>query len=351
MTNAAAPSTSKNPGPQATAAEDKSGLRVPLAPIRSTETAGASSGEHPLSWGLRGWSVLVVLALLTEGVSHALRGAFVGTQAWVESTSRASGFASQASAIATGMLLIYIGLMAVRMTRNSYWGMALGLLGAGPTVLIFLAQRFVLNQELAWTAALLASCTMLLAAHQAISQPDIRGILALAGGTMLTAVLRIKFEEEGVLPVVLVALSGIEILLRWTTLLAVVGRQVWRGRQRPWQSTSLIGSAILLAASSHVTTLPNPGDWQLILGRTLNELAPHATFGMAGPLGFSLALLSVIWSLTTAPLSLSRVTVAILALGIFAPTTPLTAAWLTLTAFTVVVICGSPEPSHQTKSA
>ncbi len=311
--------------------------------MQGAQAPGALIGEHPLAWGLRGWSVLLLLSVITEGMSNALRGAFVGTQDWVDWTSRASSFASQAAAIATGMLLIYLGLMAVRMTRNGYLGILLGLLGAGPTVLIFLAQRFILNQELAWTAALLASCSMLLAAHQSQSQSDLRAILALAGGTMLTAVLRTRLEDEGAWAVVLLGLSGIEVILRWATLLTVMGRQIWRGRHRPWQSTSLIGCAILLAASSHVSTLPSAGNWQLILGRTLNELAPHATFGFAGPLGFSLALLSVVWSLTTAPLSLSRVMVAVLALGIFAPTTPLTAGWLTVAAFTVVIICGSPQ--------
>src|SRR5690606_10882220 len=108
VTNAAAPSTKKNPrAVRAAAAEgarqfDTSSVETSVA----LKDDGSFKHTHPLAWGLRGWSVLVVLSVLVEGTSNALRGAFVGAQEWVEWTNSASGFAAQAAAISTGMLLI-----------------------------------------------------------------------------------------------------------------------------------------------------------------------------------------------------------------------------------------------------
>lgn len=283
-------------------------------------------------------------ALILEAASHALRGAFVGAGKWVKGLGFAAECTTQAAAIASGLLLIFLGLVTIRTSKHPALGLFAGLLGTGPTVVLFLAQKFVLHQQFAWLSATLTGFAMLLCAQQAKRNPALRLLLALAGASLLLLCLRLHLSELNASPSLLRGLGGLEVASRWGALIVLLGRQLGLHRTAPWINASLGGASLLLSAAVPVASASGVGDWQLMLGRTLRAMSSSVL--AAPPWALSLALLAVVWNLPRRSGSLSQLVAAMIVLGVFSGTSPLSSAWLTLCAFTVVIISWSPELSH-----
>lgn len=283
-------------------------------------------------------------ALTLDAGSHALRGAFVGADKWVHWLGRVAETTTQAAAITSGLLLVFLGLVMIRTSKHPVLGLFAGLLGTGPTVVLFLAQKFVLHQQFAWMSATLAGFAMLLCAQQAKRNPGLRLLLAMAGASLLLLCLRLHLAALNAATPLLLGLGGLEVAFRWGALLILLGRQLKHHRVNPVINAALFGASILLSAAVPVASTSGVGDWQLLLGRTLRELSSSVL--ASPPWAISLALLAVIWNLPRRGGSLTQLIAAMIVLGVFSATSPLSSAWLTLCAFTVVVVSWSPELSQ-----
>lgn len=294
----------------------------------------------PLAWALQLWVVAMVTSLLLAGgLSGALRGAYVGAESAILLTDHASALTSQAAAICTTLLLIYMGLMSARAARSLILGAGAALLGVVPTLLIFYAHRFSLPHLYTWMSALCAGLVLLLSASQARSNTRVRAILAFAGMTLLSAVLRTYPLVDRPHPVLLRLGSGLEISFAWLTILSVTALHLTTPRFKPVRGALLFGLALLLAATASTSAEPGVSEWLLLSGRALAELTSSSPIGPSGSLAFSLSLLVLFSSLLSQPSSFSQVVCGVLALCAVSPLSPLTIASMTLCGYCSVVIC------------
>lgn len=289
---------------------------------------------------LRAWAVTIVASVLLHGAKLGIQGAFVGSGKWVQQVGRAADASAQLASFGSGVLLVYLGLSTVRTARNPFLGILAALLGAAPTAILFLSQKYQLNQSLGFYAALFTGMTMCLCAHQSSRLNDVRRILFLGGLVLVVTCLRLTLERAAALHMGWSqSLGALEHALRWAVLVLVALRALRRRERSHVSRALLLFAPLVLAAASIAAREPHPtGPW-LLVGRSLALLSPID--GSLGIFGLSSAMTLAFAGLTS-PLSLTQLCCSMIALGLFSATTPLACAWLTCISFAVVLVSWDP---------
>lgn len=298
---------------------------------------------HPIIWALQLWTVTSLLSLLVApGLSEALRGAFVGGQAWILGIDDLAARLSQVAALCTTALLVYFALLCARASRHFLIGIGAALFGAAPTMVVFYAHKSVLPQMLTWVAALSGSFALLLAATQIKKHASAQTVAVSGGVTLLATALRtggLTGDGSHFWSLLGGSLAGLSSLLALGSALFV---HLWSQKKRPWSGALLFGATLVLALTVPASSSLDTPDWILLTGRSLRNLAPETVLGAAAPWAISSALLLVIFTLFARPASLVGLLAAFLALCCLAPASPLVIAWMTLCGYALVVCTWTP---------
>lgn len=305
---------------------------------------------HPLVWAIQLWVVASVISLvLSVGLSRALRGAYVGAEPWIIHIDHSAALTSQVAAICTTLLLVYMGLLSARASKNLVIGLGGALLGVVPTLLVFYAHRFAMPQIYTWIAAVSGGSALLVSAHQSRNNHLMRVIVALGGLTLLSAALRAGGLSGSGAPLLAEVGSVLQSFFAWCAFITAAYFHLWFPKRKPLRAALLFGGTVLLAATAGAATENATPRWILLTGRAIGELSSSGVMWTGGSVAFSGALLLMGSTLLSRPGSLMALVSSILALCCFAPTSPLVIAWMTLCGYIAVVTCWTPDYSTSQK--
>gem|GEM_PF-4672405 len=278
------------------------------------------------------------MSVVLQGAKLGVPGSGLGQDGLIVQLSRVAGASLQLSAFATGVLLVYLGLGALRTARTPYLGILVALLGSGPTAILFLAQKYELNQDLGFLAVVLSAFTLCVCAHQVRSKRGVRRILALAGITLLCVSARVVLERTAPANPWGKSLGALEHILRWSLLGFIALRHLKDGRRLVLSRAAVLFVPVLLASTVSLSDeVSHSGLW-LVIGRSLSALTPNAELGALGCFGFAAALTFAFAALSDRTSS-AQLQCALIGLGVFSATSPLACAWLTCSGFALLLIC------------
>lgn len=305
---------------------------------------------HPLVWGLQLWSFSALLSLtLAGGVSPALRGAFVGADAWILRVDHAGQLTSQVAAITTTLLLVQLGVMAISAARSPWFGLSAALSGAVPTFLLFFAYKATMPGVFTWISAVATALTLLLCALITGTRHRLHKVTLLSGLAILGVALSHFEAPSKWLPLTVPLGRGLTVVAGAACLALHFSLVHALSRKRLWFPVALGGAAVLLGASANAATRPDVSEVLVVVGRAVTALSPTDIWGEAGPYLFSLAYLSAFSCLFVRQGSLSVVVSSWIALGTVIVTTPLICGWLTLCAFATVLLSWSPKNPQESE--